>query len=272
MRANLLSRLYLLIAFSIFIASCAKKTEEFKTEATTDYVQLQSGKYITYRLDSTVFVNFGRITQIHKYQVKEVVDKEITDNLGRPAWRVFRYIRDSVDATSWTPAQPWIPFGSYMVTVLFDQLEVTDDNNLRFIKMHLGIREGNNWKGNAYLPSNPFGGLFTFSVDDDMQAWDYFYESSGAGFSIAGKTYTDVLTIEHIDSKENVPVTDPTSYASEIRSVERYSKDIGLVYKEFTLWEQQPNPILVNPGPPAVYNYDPFRIGFGIKMWMIDHN
>ena len=166
MRASLLSRLYLLIAAAIFISSCKKETEEFQTEALSDYVPLQTGKYITYRLDSTVFTNFGRVTTVRKYQVKHLVDQQITDNEGRPSWRVFRFIRDSVNTTSWTSAQPWIPYGSYMVTVLHDQLEITDDDNLRFIKLHLGIREGNNWKGNKFLPTNPYGPVFNFSVDD----------------------------------------------------------------------------------------------------------
>lgn len=272
MRAILLSRLYIFIAFAIVVSSCKKQTEEFQTAALTDYVPLQSGKYITYRLDSTVFVNFGRVTQVHKYQVKHVIDQQITDNEGRPSWRVFKYIRDSVNATSWTPAQPWTPFGSYMITVLNDQLELTDDDNLRFIKLHLGIRQGNTWKGNIYLPTNPYGPAFNFSVDDAMDSWDYFYQETDGVLSVGGKTYTDVLTVEQIDEKENYPATDPSSYASQTRSVEKYAKDIGLVYREYFLWEQQPNPVLVSPGPPPVYNYDPFRIGFGIKMWIVDHN
>jgi hypothetical protein len=272
MRATLFLRLLPVLGTVLFFSSCGKKTEDFKTDALTDYVPLATGRYITYRLDSTVFVNFGRVTAVHKYQVRHVVDQQITDNEGRPAWRVYRFIRDSVDANSWTDAQPWVPFGSYMVTVLSDQLEITDDDNLRFIKLHLGIREGNTWKGNKFLPTNPYGPVFNFSVDDAMKDWDYYYEETGGSFSFAGKNYTDVLTVEQVDEKENYPTTDPAFYASQTRSVEKYSKGIGLVYREYFLWEQQPNPILVNPGPPPVYNYDPFRIGFGIKMWMIDHN
>jgi hypothetical protein len=272
MNTKLLTSLFIPVIIVISFSACKKQTEQFKTDALADYVILAPGKYITYRLDSTVFTNFGRTTEIHKYQVKHVVDQLITDNSGRPAWRVFRYIRDSVNATSWTPAQGWNPFGSYLVTVLNDQLELTDDDNFRFIKLHLGIREGNNWKGNKYLPPNPYGPAYTFSVDDGMEQWDYYYEETDGGFSFGGKNYSDVLTVEQIDEKENYPTTDPSSYASQTRSVEKYSKGIGLVYREFILWEQQPNPILVDPGPPKVFNYDPFRIGFGIKMWMVDHN
>ena len=45
-------------------------------------------------------------------------------------------------------------------------------------------------------------------------------------------------------------------------SVEKYSKTIGLIYRQFILWEYQPNP----SGP------DPYNTGFGVTMWMIDHN
>ena len=42
----------ILIAAAFFISSCEKETEEFQTEALSDYVPLQTGKYITYRIDS----------------------------------------------------------------------------------------------------------------------------------------------------------------------------------------------------------------------------
>lgn len=273
MNTRLFLSIPLIITLVIAFSGCKKQTEEFKTAALTDYMPLEPGKSITYRLDSTVFVNFGRVTAVHKYQVKHVVDQQITDNEGRPAWRVFRYIRDSVDATSWTDAQPWAPLGSYMVTVLPYQLEATDDNNLRFIKLHLPITLGFNWKGNIYLPDNPYESLNPLnSYDNNMNDWDYTYQETDGVLSFNGKTYTDILTVEQVDEKENYPNTDPSSYASQNRSVEKYAKDIGLVYREYFLWEQQPNPILVSAGPPPVYNYDPFRIGFGITMWIIDHN
>ncbi len=60
----------------------------------------------------------------------------------------------------------------------------------------------------------------------------------------------------------NVPITNPAGYASITRVVEKYSKNIGLVYREYKLWEYQPN----TGGPGGYQN------GFGIKMWMIDHN
>jgi hypothetical protein len=134
MRFSSFPRLLFLAISSSFLFSCNEK-EELVTESLTDYMPLAAGKYITYRLDSLVFTNFGRTTEIHKYQVKHQVDALITDNLGRPAYRVFRFIRDSAGL------QPWQPNGSYFITALADQVEISDDN-LRMIKLHLPIIAG----------------------------------------------------------------------------------------------------------------------------------
>src|SRR5205085_7933815 len=105
MKLLLFYRFYLLAVVTIIVFSC-KKTETFNSEPLNNYLPLTVGKYITYRIDSTVFTNFGRSTEIHKYQVKHVIDALLTDNLGRPAYRVYRYTRDSAGT------QPWQPSGS----------------------------------------------------------------------------------------------------------------------------------------------------------------
>ncbi|HEX7846064.1 MAG TPA: hypothetical protein VF476_09725, partial [Chitinophagaceae bacterium] len=95
MRFISMKRLAFLLAASTLLFSCSKKTEEIETDQVADFVVLQPGKYITYRIDSLVFPNFGRNTEIHKYQQKHVIDALITDNEGRPSYRVYRYLRDS---------------------------------------------------------------------------------------------------------------------------------------------------------------------------------
>lgn len=261
MRLHSSYRIIFTLFISSFLFSCNEK-EEFATEELKDYIPLIPGKYITYRLDSMVFTNFGRTTEIHKYQVKHVIDALITDNLGRPSYRIYRFIRDSVDATSWTPAQPWANSGTYFITPLSDQAELIEDN-LRIIKLHLPIKATFSWKGNKYLPTDPYGQLYNFSNDDNMADWDFYYDGTGSSFSYKGYSYSNVQTIEESDESFNVPITVPTAYASKSRSVEKYSKNIGLVYREYELWEYQPN-----TGNPA----GPYKTGFGIIQWMIDHN
>jgi hypothetical protein len=248
-------RLCLVLLTLFTFISCSEK-EDFVSESITDYSPAVVGKYITYRIDSMVFTNFGRSTEIHKYQVKHQVDALITDNLGRPAYRVYRYIRDTAGT------QPWQAAGSYFITLLDNQLEISEDN-LRFIKLHLPIRDGYSWKGNKYLPDDAYGSLFNFSNDDNMEDWDYYYDGNPATFTYRGINYNNVNTVEEADESINVPIVVPTSYASRSRAVEKYAKGIGMVYREYELWEYQPN---------TSGSGGPYKTGFGITMWMIDHN
>jgi hypothetical protein len=253
MRIFCLPRLYLLV-FTCFILVACDEKEEFVSEPITAYMPMTVGKYITYRVDSLVFTQFGTVDETHSYRVKHIVDAQITDNLGRPAYRVFRYISDS------SGTQPWQASGSYTVTLTGEQAEVTDDN-LRVIKLHLPVREGFSWRGNRYLPNDPFGPLYSFSNDDNMEEWDFQYEAGPATFSYKGRNYSNVITVEQIDEVLNVPITIPTSYAAKTRSVDRYSRGIGLIFRHFEIWEYQP-PLSGGPN----------KTGFGITMWMVDHN
>jgi hypothetical protein len=223
---------------------------------------LQAGKYITYRLDSTVYTNFGKKEEIHSYQVKFEINSQTQDNLGRPGFLVYRYISDS------SGTQPWTPDDTYYITPLEFQIEMVEDN-LRYIKLHSPITAGFAWKGNKYLPTEPFKNFYSFSNDDNMGDWDYYYDGSApAIYTVKGQTYTNVLSVQEDDESYNVPVTDPSSYAARNYSVEKYARNIGLVYRQLIMWEQQPNP----SGTPPNVTYNPYRVGFGITMWMIDHN
>ena len=128
--------------------------------------------------------------------------------------------------------------------------------------MVLPIKTKYKWKGNKYTPTNPYHSLYNFSNDDNMNDWDFVYDNIQTSANINGKTFSNVYTIEQINESINVPILSASSYAALTRSVEKYAKNIGLVYRELTLWEYQPN-----PGGPS-----PYKIGFGIKMWLIDNN
>ena len=249
-------RLLLFLAIALSVFSCTKKTDTLTTDALSDYIPLTPGSYITYRVDSLVFTNFGRNEETHKYQIKHVIDSQIADNMDRPSYRVYRYIRDSAGTESWQPA------GSYFITPLAEQVELIEDN-LRFIKLHLPITDGFSWKGNSYLPQDPYGSQYNFSNDDNMPDWDFRIDGELSQFSFDGNDYPNTLSIEEDDESYNYPIVDPTSYASRTRAVEKYSKGVGLVYRDYQLWEYQPN---------TTGTGGPYKTGFGITMWMIDHN
>jgi hypothetical protein len=259
MRIFSLTRILPWVLLSFIIFSCAKKTEIYQTESISDYLPTVVGKYITYRIDSTVYPNFGTTTEVHSHQMKFVVDAQITDNLGRPSFRIYRYIRDTAGTQSWAPVYNT---STLLITPTSSQIELVEDN-LRFIKLHAPMTDGFSWKGNAYLPYDPYGSIYQFANDDEMQDWDFNYDKFENSLSYLGNNYSNVYTIEEDDESLNFPVINSNSYGYKNRAVEKYSKNLGLVYREYQMVEHQP-PNLVNPFP--------YNIGFGIKMWMIDHN
>ena len=194
MRRSVFTTLLFLVVLGTLIISCNKKVEvvdtDYQKERLTELIMpLEKGKYITYRLDSTVFTNFGRNTEIHSYLVKHIVDTSITDNLGRPGYRIYTYLSDT------TGTQPWQPNGTYSITLLDDHVEVIEDN-MRVIKLVVPVRDGTQWKGNNYLAEDPYGSEYSFSNDDNMADWEFHFDGPvQSTVTVQDQTYNDVYTI-----------------------------------------------------------------------------
>src|SRR5258705_1390115 len=181
---------FILAFFAWNYSSCTKTDEEYTSAPLSDYCPLLVGKYITYRVDSTIFTNFGRAIEIHSYQVKHSIEAQLTDNLGRPAYRVFRYLRDTAGT------QPWVPNGSYFITPLDQSIEVIE-NNFRVIKMHLPVKNGFSWYGNVYLPIDPYSTLYSFTNDDfnAMSFWDFSFTGIDQPLTVNGNSFQKVFTL-----------------------------------------------------------------------------
>lgn len=244
------------IVLCILSSSCKEQFEDLKPELPTEYLSLQPGKFIIYRLDSTVFTANGRTQEVHSYQEKVVVDKEITDNLGRPGYRIFRFIRDVAGLN------PWASSGSFYITPNMGNIEVIEDN-LRVVRLITPVKEGEIWKGNRFLATDPYKTNFEFSDDSHihLEDWDFTYKEKGETIILNGKTINDVLTIQGPDESVNATISDPKSFGSRTFLLDKYARNIGLVYQELILWEYQPNP-----------GSTPFKVGFGVKRSMLDHN
>jgi len=241
------------IALTILSITSCKKTDTYKTDALTNYMQLQTGKSITYRLDSTNFTFFGTIRTVTSYIVQDVVDTLINDNLGRPSWRVIRYITDTA------MSQPWANLETYLITPTVQTIEV-NENNLRYIKLSLPLTNGFSWQGNSYIDTN----TPATSSDPDfsyLANWNYTYDSIGASYAVMAGNIDSTLIVRQQD-QTLLDTTDLAHYSQRDYSVEVYAKSVGLIYKDFLHWVYQ---------PPGV-NSNGFKIGYGIRLNMISHN
>src|SRR5690606_14000132 len=142
---------------------------------------LQPGKYIRYQLDSTRYIYFGQKDTTVSYDAKDVIDSEITDNEGRTAYRVIRYLR-SLNSTN---ESDYYPALTYSITPTGNSMELSEIN-LRYQTLRLPVTEGFSWYGNSFLPSTPFYYLYQFSNDEDMDLWDYTYQDVNQFVTIEG--------------------------------------------------------------------------------------
>ncbi len=252
-------RIYLFLTFVTLIVfvGCKKETGSLHSAELTEYMPMQVGKFITYRVDSLLFVDFGRKDTIVSSQAKDVVAELFKDNLGRDAYRIVRYQRDLAS----TNEADWAPIMTYTVIPSRETVELVE-NNLRFQKLKLPIREGFSWHGNTFLPGNPYEYFSNFSNDEDMPYWDYTYQDVDFPLSINNFDFDSTITIHQIADSSNVPITEPYGLAYKNYWIEQYAKHIGLVFREQIMWEYQPP----NGGIPG------FKTGFGITMTIIDHN
>jgi hypothetical protein len=272
MRSKQLHLLTATLACLLFIG-CGKTVESYTSLPLTDYMPLQPGKYITYRLDSTVFTNFGTVTVVRSFQEKHVVDSKFSDATGRDSYRILRFTRDTAGA------QPWVSAGTYVITPTDKTVEVIE-NNLRYIKLVVPLAQDYTWKGNRYLVNwnitsdtailydHPFSPLYSFRNDADMEDWDYTYSSIQGNLTVNGKPYADVITVDGINKvwnakMNNATVVDPSSIAYVDYQKDNYAKGLGLIYQEFIMWEYQ---------PPNGTSQTGYKVGFGVKRSILDHN
>lgn len=234
----------------LFFVSCKKQSVSFSSPSLNSYFPTTIGHYITYDLDSTVFVNFGQKDTVIHYQAKDIIDSPFTDNSGRTSYRIIRYLRK-------TSSDEWNANNTFYVTPTQTTIEVVE-NNMRFQKLKLPITSGYSWKGNTYID--------TYSLNSDVKYlddWDYTYDSVGVPSTIGNIAVDSTIKVLQRDEfLGQDPKLSTTLYAEKNYSVEKYGKNIGLVYKEFLHWEYQGS----QPGRPSYFT------GYGIKLKMTGHN
>ena len=239
-----------LLALVICFAACKKQSEQFQTIQIADYTPLAVGKYVTYSLDSLVYINFGANEAHRFYEVKYLTADSLKDILGRKAFRIVRYIRTLPNGT-------FTPDNTFLAVNTGTTFEFTE-NNLRFLKLTQPIKDDRTWKGNSAIDVTSIGTDLQYLAD-----WDYTYSNVEQPKKVGTFSLAKTVTVNEIDESVNLPVIpagqpNQTNIASKDFSKEIYAKGIGLVQRDFIHFEYQ----LAFPG----------YIGYGVKLIMIDHN
>lgn len=227
----------------IFIVSCTKSDYFSPAVKSSNYYPVTSGKVWVYRLDSTVVSPFGTELNMVSYHLKDSVGNSFTDNAGRESWVVYRSITDTLEEN------PWQNISSYYITPTATDIEMVDDENLRFIKLVTPVTAGFSWPGNSYIDTRSATSAYQY-----LDGWIYTYSAVDSPYTIlAGKIDSTVTVLQADETSPEGPF-DPDNYQQRNYSVEVYAKNIGLIYKNFLHWTWQPTP------EPARYTDDSYGI------------
>ena len=217
----------LFIAFCSLLLICCSKSEKFAPVGViANYTNLAVGKFVVYKLDSTVVLPYGLGFTVNSYLVKDSIDAIITDNLNRPGYRIIRYTWD-------TAAKHWNNSNTFFAVQTATTFEYTE-NNLRQTRMINPIGSLN-WQGNSFMPASPFN----FSNNDQSYlSWTFSYTNIGQPFKVGNQNFDSTVTVMQFDSTNNRPFTQngANSYS---KSYEVYAKGVGKVFQDLLSWEYQ---------------------------------
>ena len=237
------------VVFLFAFISCKTSVEELKSPTLNDYFPLQTGKYITYQLDSLVYTNFGTRDTTISYQVKYVTDSMIFADANQKTYRILRYIRKSSN-------QSWSPDAAYLAMNTGSSIQFTE-NNLKFIKLQMPVSNDFSWKGNAYIETTSAESQVRY-----LDNWNYTYSNVGNATLLSNNENAETITVNQRDETVGY-VDNPDSYSEINFAQEKYAKGIGMVYRKFFHKEYQPGS--GSGGYVAEGSY-------GVTYTMIDHN
>lgn len=216
-------RKYFLVGFISLIAFSCKKDKEPAPDLGYGYFPDAVGKYVIYEGDSVIRddVSSSQDT-VYKFQMKEVIESIFYDNQNRPTMRIVRY-KKKYDSLVPYSAINWVLQDVWTANLTKTTAEKVEEG-VRFVKLIFPVKENVEWNGNAQNTWVPCS-YYTY------EAWNYKITSANNSENVNGLNFDSVVTIQQI----NVSNFIDTKY-----SVEKYAKNVGLVYKQMILLKKQP--------------------------------
>ncbi len=175
---------------------------------------------ISYEVSEFIFTSRGQIDTL-SYQLRETVVDEFIDDTGATVHVVDRFVKP-VDGGTWTYQQSW----QSMIT---DNQAIRIEDNRRYIKLRLPIRQNDTWDANALFDdSAPI--VIGNEPIDYYKNWQSKITQMNESVKIVGQTYNEVTSVSLADYENNI----------ELRRVEeKYADGIGLIYRKIEVLDTQ---------------------------------
>ena len=190
-------------ALLILLLQQCKKDDPRIDTVDYSYFPLETGRYIIYDIEE---INVDVIAGYYDtlcYTIKEIITDTFYDMENRLSYRVERYKRTN-DSAGWEIKDVW--YANYTATTA----ERTEEN-IRYIKLAFPVELNKTWDGDAYNTLDPYD--------------EYEYE-------ITALDVPDTVNEVYFDSVLTVLQKDRESLIDKYYAVEKYAKNIGMIYKK----------------------------------------
>ncbi len=225
------------VAICILLYSCHDKKDTLNIDYKYGYFPLDSGRYITYNVDSIFSYNANFTRDTVRYQLKELVSDTFYDLHNDLNYELSLYRRAN-NSSAWVFDRKW-----YAIKGQYNVQKIEDD--IRLVKMVFPPIQDQTWNGNVYVPTtDPYR---------SFQNWNYYYESVDVPYSINGFSFDSSLTVNAVSD---------SSFVDKRLRKEVYAKGVGMIYQEWELKNRQQ----FGSWDTGHWN------GFSIRMRLIDHN
>lgn len=215
------------ILFSIFaltfLASCTPELEDYQGNLEgPKYFPLTVGNTWIYRVDSVIYDNQGlKIDSVFQF-IKETITGKYVDEAGDEVFRIERSARD-ISGGGWEVISIWNASKN-------EKAAYRTENNLKFLKLTFPLTLNKSWEGNIFFPSDIVVRIAGEPIKMYQNWGKYKYTAVNENLMLEGNVYQNVTTVLQSDMENKI---------SKRYSVEKYAKDLGLIYKEMWILDTQ---------------------------------
>lgn len=207
---------FISLAVLALFAACKKDATTTPPDVGYGYFPDNVGHYVIYEGDSISYKdNLGAPHDTFHFLTKEVIESVFTDNEGRPTLRIHRYTKWYDPAVPYS-TMPWMHTDIWAANRTSTTAEKIEEN-IRYVRLTFPVKKRETWNGNAHNYFEP---------------WDYEYESVDKAETVNSISFDSVTTVLQNDVENLV---------DRKYGLEKYAKNVGLIYKEFLVLEKQPH-------------------------------
>lgn len=196
--------LYISILALVIVACDEPAQYEFPCErsAGSSYFPLEYGSWREFMVTEITIDEPIALYDTQHYFIREQIGDIFIDNIGDTMRQIERFSRKS-QGSEWSRQNSWMAY-------VKDDEVIQVEENTRYLKMLLPLSDGKKWNGNIY------------NRTDTLQEYEYCVENIDAGMQLGEFYFDSVLTISQKDELTAI---------TKVSFIERYAKNVGLVYK-----------------------------------------